>query len=112
MADISGRYEFHRSCPSQGMEIVELSSAGAFIEADIDGRTIHGHYDASTNRIAFNDAWLPGQTLFVSFYNGFVMPTEQGGVCAMAGPYTEQEILVAPAIQERLPPGRRPISPP
>lgn len=34
----------------------------------IDGMTVHGHYDPNTNRITFNDARQPGDTLFVSFY--------------------------------------------
>jgi hypothetical protein len=106
MATIGGRYEFHRSCPSQEMDIVEVSSTGAFIEANLDGRTLTGQYDASTNRITFNDARFPGQTLFVSFYTGYVMPTEEGGVCAMAGTFTEQEILVETgALAARIAPG-------
>ena len=106
MANIDGRYEFHRSCPSQDLLVNEVSSTGAFVEANLDGRTLTGQYDASTNQITFNDARFPGQTLFVSFYTGCVMPTGEGGVCAMAGTFTEQEILIETgALAERIVPG-------
>jgi hypothetical protein len=75
------------------MGINGVDDTGALLESYIEGVQIHGQYDAATNRITFNDARQPGETLWVSFYSGYVMPTGEGGVCAMAGTYTEQELI-------------------
>jgi hypothetical protein len=96
MAAISGYWEFHRACPAQSLTIVGVDDAGALYEANIDDETIHGHYDTNTNRITFNDARQPGETLYVSFYTGYVMPTEDGSACAMAGTFSEQELIFEP----------------
>jgi hypothetical protein len=93
MANITGYYEFHRACPSQNMQI-QFNSAGKLIESYIDKAPINGNYDPTTNVISFNDARQPGATLFVTFYTGYVMPSGDGGVCAMAGTYHELELVL------------------
>lgn len=92
MADISGYWEFHRACPSEDMNINEVSDTGALLYSAINGRTINGNYNATTNAISFNDA-RPGQILYVSFYTGYVLLNEEGGPCAMAGTYQEAELI-------------------
>jgi hypothetical protein len=94
MADIIGNWEFHRSCPSEGMTIFSVDSSGnLFAELGDEGEPIHGVYDANTQLISFNDARQPGDVLFVSFYTGYVMVNEQGDPCAMAGTWQEAELV-------------------
>jgi hypothetical protein len=93
MAEIAGYWEFHRSCPAEDMTILGIDSAGAFVDSSINNVSITGQYDANTNAISFNDARRPGSTLFVSFYTGYVIPTGEGGVCAMAGTFQEAELV-------------------
>lgn len=92
MANIMGRYEFHRACSSQGMAIFQLSDSGDLVEAVIDQAGIHGSYIEATNAISFNDAPVPGDTLLTTFYSGYVIPDGNGGVCAMAGTFHEMTI--------------------
>ena len=119
MANITGSWEFHRACPPEVLVIGAVDDAGGLVDAYITDAadnmvTLNGHYDAATNQISFNDARLPGETLFVSFYTGYVMPTGAAklddagnpipgdeGVCAMAGTYTEQEIIFEQYLAER-----------
>ena len=99
MADIIGFWEFHRACPAENMNIGQVSDTGALVGSIAPGggtdpfASINGNYNANTNAISFNDARQPGDTLFVSFYTGYVMLTEQGGPCAMAGTYQEAELI-------------------
>ena len=99
MADITGYWEFHRACPAEQMTIGLVGDTGALLESTItplgstDSTPINGNYDASTNAISFNDARQPGEILFVSFYTGYVMLTEEGSPCAMAGTYQEAELI-------------------
>jgi|SRR5262245_27699171 len=88
MADITGYYEFHRDCPAKQLTIQAVGGAGDLEFASID-RPIHGHYNATTNAITFNDAWRPGEIIWVTYYTGYAMPTGDGGVCAMAGTWQE-----------------------
>jgi hypothetical protein len=92
MADISGRYEFHRDASSPGMQIVRVDSSGSILEGQVGQSPIHGQYVATTNTISFNDAHLPGDTLYVSFYSGYVMLNGDGSVYGMAGTYQELEL--------------------
>lgn len=94
MADISGYWEFHRSCPAEDMTILSVDAAGDFVDSTIESEPIHGHYDANTQQISFNNARQPGDVLFVSFYTGYVMLNEQGGPCAMAGTWQEAEVII------------------
>jgi hypothetical protein len=93
MVDISGRYDFHRDASAPGMQIVRVDATGQILEGQIGQSPIHGQYDAATNAIAFNDARRPGDTLFVTYYTGYVMLNNQGGVYGMAGTYQELELL-------------------
>lgn len=93
MADISGYWEFHRACPAENMTILGVGDTGALVDSDINNIPINGNYDATTNAISFNDARRPGAILFVSFYTGYVIPTGEGGACAMAGTYQEAELI-------------------
>ena len=93
MADITGYWEFHRSCPAEDMTILGIDAAGAFVDASIDNLAITGQYDATTNAISFNDARRPGTKLYVSFYTGYVIASGDEDVCAMAGTYQEVEMV-------------------
>jgi hypothetical protein len=93
VADITGTWEFHRACPAETMYISGISDTGALVGSSIDNVPINGNYNAATNAISFNDARRPGETLFVSFYTGYVIPNEEGGACAMAGTYQEAELI-------------------
>lgn len=96
MADIRGFYEFHRDCPSQQLIITEVDQHGSLSSASIDNTAINGTYTSSTNAISFNDAPGPGDLFYVSFYSGFAIPNEAGGVCALAGTYHELLIRFSP----------------
>jgi hypothetical protein len=90
MADISGYWEFHRACPHEDMTILNVDAAGALVDSSIGTQPIHGHYNAATNAISFNDQRFPGQVIRVSYYTGFVLVQAEGGApCAMAGTYHE-----------------------
>jgi hypothetical protein len=98
MTDISGGWEFHRSCLLQTLDIPSIEASGAFFEAtltQLDGiqRAISGHYNAEAGTVSFNDG-SPGQTLYVSFYSGYVMTESAGNACAMAGTFREAEIII------------------
>jgi hypothetical protein len=75
------------------MYISDVSDTGALVGSSINNVPINGNYNAATNAISFNDARQPGDTLFVSFYTGYVIPNEEGGACAMAGTYQEAELF-------------------
>lgn len=94
MVDITGSWEFHRACPSEDMFIGGVDHTGALVGATINDISINGNYNAATETISFNDARHPGDTLFVSFYTGYVMPNAEGGACAMAGTFQEAELIV------------------
>jgi hypothetical protein len=94
MADITGSWEFHRACPAEDMFIGGVDSTGALVGSTINNISIHGNYNAATEAISFNDARQPGDTLYVSFYTGYVMPNSEGGACAMAGTFQEAELII------------------
>jgi hypothetical protein len=78
MADLSGRYDFHRDGDALGMQIARVDPSGQILEAYIGQAPIHGQYNAPGNTISFNDARWPGDTLFVTYYTGYVVPNGQG----------------------------------
>lgn len=93
MADISGRYDFHRDSSSPGMQIVRVDNTGRILEGQIGQAPITGQYNASGNSISFNDARQPGDTLYVTFYTGSVMMNADGSVYGMAGTYQELTLI-------------------
>jgi hypothetical protein len=75
------------------MTILSVDPSGNLVDSSIESEVIHGHYDANTQLISFNDARQPADVLFVSFYTGYVMLNEQGDPCAMAGRWQEAELV-------------------
>ena len=96
MVNIDGRYDFHRDGVDLGMQIVEVDPSGQIVEAQIGQSPMHGVYNPTTDGISFNDARQPGDTLFVTYYTGYVMLNGAGAVSAMAGTYQEQELVIGP----------------
>jgi hypothetical protein len=89
--DISGYYTLHRSCNEVLQTSIfpdENGDFGADGYSHLDGRPIHGHFDAATRAITFNDQQTPGTTMFVSFYSGFAVQN-LGEPCFLAGTYHE-----------------------
>ena len=102
LADISGYWEFHRACPSEQMTILGVGGSGQLEFSSIENEPIEGHYDAATNAISFDDARHPGELFWVTSYTGYVMPTGEGGACAMAGTWWELTFNINPrGIQTR-----------
>lgn len=93
MADISGRYDFHRDSSSPGMQIVRVDGTGRILEGQIGQAPITGQYNASDNSVSFNDARQPGDTLYATFYTGSVMMNADGSVYGMAGTYQELTLI-------------------
>ncbi len=93
MADISGTYQIHGRSDYSALEIVSVSGSGALdaslIDPQSDKVTIHGTYDAATNKIDFNDATFPGNVLFTTFFTGFAIIDGTGAVVALAGTWRE-----------------------
>ncbi len=90
MANIKGTYVLEPASNGISLDIGPINSSGAFqgvLQSQTNSTPIHGSYDASTNQLSFNDAWSPGQVLFVTFYTGHAIlgANAEGGVQGLAG---------------------------
>jgi hypothetical protein len=98
MTDIRGTYNFHNGS-NLGLVSRDVDANGGLMYSFIrDGKAdpvpITGTFDSISRQIKSSNAHLPGQILFSTFYDGYVISNNGslGGVSGLAGTWHSQRI--------------------
>lgn len=92
-------FENGQDCKPVPLRLWGIDDNGALLYSYLGNLPISGRFDANTGRITFAHGRHPGDQIFISTYDGYILTGSNNSICGLAGTgniWVLSDVLVKP----------------